>query len=279
MRRAFFFVPLLLLPFAGPASAEGDSDPDFHFKGHFIQGGLVTGQVPPGSKVRFEGKFLHLSKEGHFVIAFGRKAKRHVLMTYRFPSGKGGLRRIPIEQREFPVEKIDGLPAGKVAPSQADIARIRTESAALAKARQADTDEPFFTSGFDWPVVGRISGVFGSERILNGERRSPHSGTDIAAPKGTPIRAPADGIVAWRHPDMFFTGKTLLLDHGHGLFTVYAHLDRIDVEKGARVKNGDPIGAVGASGRATAPHLHWGVNWFRTHVNPELVAGPMPKRL
>ena len=231
MRCSFFFVPLLFFLFIGLAFAEDDGGPDFHFKGSFAQGGLVTGQAPPGSLIHIAGKSIHLSKEGYFVIAFGREAKQQVLMNYRFPDGKDGLRRLLIEQREFPVEKIDGLSASKVTPSQADIARIQIENKALTKARQANTDEPFFMSGFSWPVMGRISGVYGSQRILNGEPRSPHFGTDIAAPKGTIIKAPADGIVAWRHPNMFFNGKTLLLDHGHGLFTIYAHLDYTDVEK------------------------------------------------
>ncbi|MGB1546914.1 MAG: M23 family metallopeptidase [Alphaproteobacteria bacterium] len=274
MRRAFFLVPLLLLLLAGPATA-GEA-PDFHFKGDFIQGGLVTGRAPPGSELRLEGRALRLSREGDFVIAFGRKAKPGMEIAYRLADGKSGIRRIEIQQREYPIERVDGLPAAKVTPSEADLVRIRSEGAALAKARTQDTDKPLFTNGFDWPVTGRISGVYGSQRILNGKPRSPHAGTDIAAAQGTPILAPADGIVAWQHPDMFFTGKTLLLDHGHGLFTVYAHLNRIDVKKGERVKKGDPIGAVGASGRATAPHLHWGISWFGTALDPEIVAGPMP---
>ncbi|MCE2510341.1 MAG: M23 family metallopeptidase [Alphaproteobacteria bacterium] len=278
MRRAFFSVPLLLLFATGPAFSDADGGPDFHFKGPFIQGGLVTGKAPPGSDLHFDGKPLRLSREGNFVIAFGRKAQERMQMTYRLPDGTSGALPLSIMQREYPVEKIEGLPAGKVTPSEADLARIRNENAALSKARRADTDAPLFITGFDWPVTGRVSGVYGSQRILNGKPRSPHSGTDIATAQGTPILAPADGIVAWRHPDMFFTGRTVLLDHGHGLFTVYAHLDRIDVAKGARVKKGDPIGTVGASGRATAPHLHWGISWFGTALDPEIVAGPMPKQ-
>jgi murein DD-endopeptidase MepM/ murein hydrolase activator NlpD len=126
-------------------------------------------------------------------------------------------------------------------------------------------------------VTGRISGVFGSQRILNGKSRSPHSGVDIAAPKGTPIKATADGLITMVHQNMFFTGKTLMIDHGHGVTSVYAHLSAIDIKEGALVRKGEVIGRVGATGRATAPHLHWGVSWFATKLDPALVVGPMPK--
>ena len=269
---ACFFTALFLY---SPALSASD-EINFHFKGAFHQGGLVTGTAPMGAKLHFEGRALRISRAGDFVIAFGRNAKAKALLAYRLADGREGTHRLAIAPRDFLIEKINGLAADKVTPDAARMARIRAESTLLAKARQGDRDEAFFVNGFSWPVLGRISGVYGSQRILNGVRRSPHSGTDIAASKGTPVTAPADGIVTLRHLDMFFTGQTLVLDHGHGLFTVYAHLDRIDVAKGARVKKGDPIATVGATGRATGAHLHWGISWFGIALDPESVVGVMP---
>jgi len=264
---------LLFLLAAFPVSAETD----FHFEGAFRQGGLVTGKAPLGTTLRFEGKPLRLSRQGDFVIAFGRNAKPEAVLAYRLADGSEGVRRLAIAKGDFSVERIDGLAPDKVSPNAANLARIRKEGAELAKIRRGDRDEALFANGFAWPVRGRISGVYGSQRILNGTARSPHAGTDIAAAKGTPVRAPADAVVVYRRSDLFFTGQTLVLDHGHGVFSIYAHLDRIDVAEGARVAKGEPIAAIGASGRATAPHLHWGISWFGIPVDPELVAGEMPK--
>jgi len=272
VRIACFFAAFLL---ASPAICAA-SEINFHFKGAFHQGGLVTGKAPLDSTLHFEGRALRLSQAGDFVIAFGRNAKTDAVLTYRLADGSEGTRHLSFSSRNFPTEKINGLPADKVTPDADKLARIRAEGALLAKARRGDHDEAFFVDGFSWPALGRISGIYGSQRILNGVRRSPHSGTDIAAPRGTPVTAPADGIVALRHLDMFFTGQTLVLDHGHGLFTVYAHLDRIDVAEGDRVKKGDPIATIGATGRATAPHLHWGISWFGIALDPQSVAGAMP---
>jgi murein DD-endopeptidase MepM/ murein hydrolase activator NlpD len=130
---------------------------------------------------------------------------------------------------------------------------------------------------FIWPVTGRISGVYGSQRILNGKPKRPHYGVDIAAPTGTPVKAPADGVVSLVHNDMFYSGGTLIVDHGHGLSTTYMHLHKILVKKGQRVKQGDVIAQVGATGRVTGPHLHWGMNWFDTRLDPSLLVPPMPK--
>ena len=144
--------------------------------------------------------------------------------------------------------------------------------------RTRTTLETFFDAGFIWPVEGRISGVFGSQRILNGKPRRPHNGVDIAAPTGTPVKAMGDGIVALVHQDMFFTGKTVMIDHGLGLNSVYIHMNAITVRDGEFVTKGTQIGTVGQTGRATGPHLHWGVSWFKTHLDPALLVGPQKAR-
>jgi len=156
------------------------------------------------------------------------------------------------------------------------LARIRAENARIAEARAVDRAEPMYESGFVWPAVGPISGVFGSQRVLNGEPRRPHYGVDVAAPPGTPVTAPADGVVAIAHPDMYYTGGTVLIDHGHGLTSVYSHLKEVWAKEGALLRQGDPIGSIGATGRATGPHLDWRINWFDQRLDPALLVPPMP---
>ena len=245
--------------------------------GQLTQGGLVVGRVLPGTKINFNERSVRVSPDGLFAIGFGRKAKKKSILSIRYPDGSRQERILRIKARRYKISRINGLPSRKVSPKPADIKRIRAESGLIKQARRRDTPDAYFRSRFVWPVMGRISGVFGSQRVLNGKPRSPHSGVDIAAPQGTLVRAMADGVVTLVHHDMFFTGKTMMVDHGHGLLSVYAHLSAIDVKEGALVKKGSRIGRVGATGRTTAPHLHWGVSWFATRLDPALVVGPMPK--
>jgi murein DD-endopeptidase MepM/ murein hydrolase activator NlpD len=146
----------------------------------------------------------------------------------------------------------------------------------IAAVRAKDTDRSWFADPFRWPASGRISGVYGSQRILNGEPRRPHFGVDIAAPVGTPVHAPNGGVVALAESDLYYTGGTVMLDHGHGITSVFSHLSSVDVEVGGRVSPGDFIGRIGATGRATGAHLDWRVNWFSERLDPQLLVGPMP---
>ena len=244
--------------------------------GALSQGGLVVGRVAPGAQVFLDNRAVQVAPDGLFALGFGRKAASKSLLTVRYPDGTKHTRALQIKTRRYKITRIDGLSARKVTPNPEDLKRIRAESQLIKQARRRATPDAYFRSRFIWPVAGRISGVFGSQRILNGKPRQPHSGVDIAAPRGTPVRAMADGIVILAHQDMFFTGKTLMIDHGHGLLSVYAHLSAIDVKDGALIKKGARIGRVGATGRATAPHLHWGVSWFATRLDPALIVGPMP---
>ena len=182
------------------------------------------------------------------------------------PSGSAGR---PILQR------IDGLPPKKVSPSKEDMKRIRKEYAMVRDARARDDAREDFLGGFVWPVKGRISGVYGSQRILNGQPRRPHFGVDVAAPVGTLVRAPAPGIVTLTHDDMFFSGGTLIIDHGHGLSSTFIHLNAILVKEGERVSQGDPIAEVGATGRVTGPHLDWRMNLQGARLDPQLLVEPM----
>ena len=240
-------------------------------EGQVVQGGLLTGQVVPGTPVSVMGKPVRVSAEGLFLVAFSRDATEPVEL-------KSGLVNCTLQpqKRTYKISRIDGLPPQKVTPrAPEDLARIRADNAAIREVRRLDTAATDFVGGFQWPVTGRLSGTFGAQRILNGKPRQYHNGVDVAAPKGTPIAAAASGRVVLVHQDMFFAGKTVMLDHGHGLTSIYIHMSEITVKEGQRVKTGGTIGRVGMTGRATGPHLHWGVTLFGTHVDPQLLAGPM----
>jgi murein DD-endopeptidase MepM/ murein hydrolase activator NlpD len=225
--------------------------------------------------VRLDGRAVRVSPAGIFLIGFGRDAPTEARLELRWPDGSGEARTLDIARRTYQIQRIDGLPPRLVTPRPEDLARIRREAALVRQVRRRDEPRTDFLDGFVWPVNGRISGVYGSQRVLNGEPRRPHFGVDIAAPPGTPVKAPAAGVVSLAHPDMFYTGATLILDHGHGLSSAFLHLRDILVRQGQRVGRGEPIGTVGASGRATGPHLDWRVNWFDTRLDPALLAGPM----
>ena len=267
---------LLALPPFGltPAAAETGVRLD----GPRIQGGLLRGRVPPGSTVEFEGEPVRVSEGGWFLAGFGRDAPPEAELVVVLPDGRRERRILAVERREYRIQRIDGLPPGKVTPrSEEDLARIRAEVRMVKQARSIDDPRTDFLGGFRWPTKGRISGVYGSQRILNGEPRRPHFGIDIAAPTGTEVVAPADGVVTLLHPDMFFSGGTMIVDHGHGLSSSFLHLSRILVETGERVAQGQPIAEVGSTGRSTGPHLDWRINLFDRRLDPALLVGPMPE--
>ena len=245
-------------------------------EGPMIQGGLVQGRTLPGTRIIVDGKPVRVSDDGVFLIGFDRDAATTTELNALFPDGSKAERKLVVERRNYDVQRIDGLPPSKVTPSEQDLVRIRAEAALARSARRRDDPRTDFLGGFRWPVVGLISGVYGSQRILNGEARRPHYGVDIAAPVGTEVRAPADGVVTLVHPDMYFSGGTLIVDHGHGLSSSFLHLESILVAPGERVTQGQTIAEVGATGRATGPHLDWRINWFTQRLDPALLVGPMP---
>lgn len=246
-------------------------------EGPLIQGGLVIGTTEPGTRVRLDGRAVRVSQQGRFLLGFGRDAPARMTLDLRFPDGARARRTLEVEQREYDIQRVDGLPPAKVSPPQEALARIRAEAVRVAEARAADRPETWFEKGFVWPVTGEITGIFGSQRFLNGEPRQPHYGVDVAAPEGTPVTAPAEGVVALAHPDMYYSGGTVILDHGHGLSTTYLHLKEVWVQEGDLLRRGDPIGSVGATGRVTGAHLDWRFNWFEQRLDPALIAGPMPE--
>ncbi|HVG81873.1 MAG TPA: M23 family metallopeptidase [Methylomirabilota bacterium] len=244
--------------------------------GAITQGGTVFGTAEPSAAVTLDGRPVRVAPDGRFVFGFGRDAPATAMLEVRHASGI--VSRIPLEvaRRDYDIQHVDGLPQNLVTPDPEEEARIAAEQAKVLQARTLDLNRALFASGFAWPAIGPVSGVYGSQRILNGEPRAPHYGVDVAAPEGAPVHAPADGLVTFAAPDLLLTGGTVVIDHGHGLSSTFIHLSRIDVAPGAEVKQGDVLGAVGATGRATGPHLHWGMNWFEVRLDPQLVVGPMP---
>lgn len=264
------FGAVLLLVAVGSVEA-------LELEGAFTQGGLVFGRTEPGSQVTFDGQPVRVSPGGLFLIGFGRDAPPESLLRVVGPDGRVEERRIAVAPREYKIQRIDGLPEQMVTPSEAVLARIAAEAEKVKAARAQTSEETWFAQGFVWPVIGPITGVYGSQRILNGEPRQPHFGVDIAAPAGTPVGAPGEGIVTLAEPDLYFSGGTVIIDHGHGLNSALLHLETVTVRVGDHVKPGDPIGTVGATGRSSGPHLDWRINLFDARIDPQLVIGPMPK--
>ncbi len=244
-----------------------------------VQGGLLFGHAEPGSSITLDGDIIAISEDGRFVIGFGRDETGNRELKATSPDGKAFQKEISVQTREYAIERVDGLPPATVTPDPSAAARIKEDSLLVASARQHRDRQAFYATGFRWPAKGRISGVYGSQRILNGEPRRPHFGLDIAAPQGTDVYAPADGLITMTHPDMYFSGGTIILDHGQGLSSTFLHLSEILVDTGTFVKQGDLIARIGSTGRASGPHLDWRMNWLDRRVNPQLLLGPMNESL
>ena len=274
--KAAFAAALLALSLALALTGSAVRAGELALEGNFVQGGLIFGQAAPGARVTLDGRRVRVTEAGRFIFGFGRDAPPEAALEVAWPDGRVETRRLAVAKRDYKIQRIDGLPPKMVTPPETVLARIRAENARIAEARAVDRAEPLFESGFVWPVEGPITGVFGSQRVLNGKPRRPHYGIDIAAPEGTPVRAPADGVVAIAEDDMYYTGGTVLIDHGHGLTSVYSHMKEVWVTEGARLSQGDPLGSVGASGRVTGAHLDWRINWFDQRLDPGLLVPPMP---
>ena len=266
MRIASFLAVLFL--FSADLSA-------LELKGPLIQGGLIIGTAKPGSVVTFEGTRLKSLSNGTFVFGLSRNAPPTIMLKVHTKDGQIQKHLLKVKQRIYRTQRIKGLPRRKVTPSVRDFDRIKRERNLLISVRNSISLRNNFREGFIWPVKGRISGVYGSQRILNGKPRSPHLGVDIAAPLGTTVLASAKGTVALVHQGMFFAGKTIFIDHGLGVGTIYIHLSKILVDKGQKVNQGQLIGLVGKTGRATGSHLHWGLSWNLIGLDPSLLVGPM----
>jgi len=264
----------LLLSSASLFAAE--AAPYTLLKGEWEQGGLLIGKAAPGSKLSFEGQTLKLSDDGRFVIGLDRDAKPEVELRITPPGGVALVETHDVAKREWDVQALTGIEPKFVDPPAKVQKRIAAEQVIIKRARTRDTAIDDFATPFIWPAKGRISGVFGSQRVLNGKPKSPHYGIDVAVPVGTPLVAAAGGIVSLAEPDLYFTGGTIFIDHGHGLQSVMVHMSRLDVKVGDRIEQGQQVGLSGATGRVTGPHLHWGLYWFEQKVDAQKHTGPMP---
>jgi murein DD-endopeptidase MepM/ murein hydrolase activator NlpD len=247
-------------------------------QGRIEQGGLAYGSVAPGTQLTLDGQDVSVSETGRFVFGFDRNAKAAAELVAIAPDGSREIKTLTVAPRDWIIERVDGLPQNTVTPDPETVKRIQAEGGLIVAARNRTEPLPFFETGFLQPAQGRVSGVFGSQRVLNGQPRSPHSGLDIAAPIGTPIVATADGVVSLVHNGMVLTGKTIMIDHGFGLDSVYIHMDEIHVEEGQRVQQGDLIGAIGMTGRTNGPHLHFGISWYGARLDPQTVMAALPAR-
>lgn len=261
---------------ANQMPAPGIQAPRIVFPTQVQQGAMVIGKVPAGSRVHYAGHDLHVTGYGSVVFGVGRDQADPVQVQVTPPNSAAQTFTIQVAPRDWPVERINGVPPKTVDPPPAIAARIKREQAQVTAARTRNDPRADFAQTFIRPAQGRISGRFGNQRIYNGSPRAPHSGMDIAAPNGTPVQAPAAGVVSFAETDLYLTGGTLVLDHGHGISSNFLHLSRIDVKVGDHVEQGQAIAAVGSTGRSTGPHLHWGMNWFDVRIDPLLVLERKP---
>ena len=253
------------------AGAQAQDNVRVVFPASVQQGALVIGRVPPGSQVRHGERDLRVSAYGTVVLGVGRDQRDPLQLTVTRPDGSRVDAEIAVDRRNWPLQHVNGVPPRTVNPPPELAARIAREQAAVTAARTRDDNRTDFAAAFIWPVQGRISGRFGNARVYNGQPGSGHSGMDIAAPTGTPVKAPAGGVVTFADADLYLTGGTVVLDHGFGISSNFLHLSRIDIKVGDRVEQGQVIAAVGSTGRSTGPHLHWGMNWFDVRIDPLLV--------
>ncbi|MEM8785096.1 MAG: M23 family metallopeptidase [Pseudomonadota bacterium] len=248
-------------------------------QGQFVQGGHAYGQVSPGTIVTFGERRVPVAADGRFMVGFDRDHPSTVAVTLSPPGGVRETVTLEIAPREYQIQRIDGVPPQFVSPPPDASARINTDREKKNAARRQITSESGFAEDFEWPLVGIVTGVYGSQRYYNQEPkpRRPHYGIDIAAPAGTPVVAPAAGKVTLADPDMYFEGGLIFLDHGGGMISAFLHLGEIAVAVGDRVEKGDRLAAVGSTGRSTGAHLDWRIFWLNQRIDPALLVGPMPE--
>lgn len=265
-----------LLAWVMTVSALVAAEPDI--RGDWKQGGILMGQVQPGSEVRVGDRAARVSPEGYFVFGLNRDEPEAVTLTVTSPDGEQSEHRYAVQGRDYDIQRITGVAQEHVTPPPEVLERIRSENQMVREARSLDAARTDFRESFTWPLAGRITGVYGSQRFFNGEPRAPHYGLDIAAPTGTKVIAPVSGVVTLAEPDLYFSGGTLILDHGHGLSSTFIHLHKLLVAVGDEIKKGQVVAEVGATGRATGPHLDWRMNWFDVRVDPQLFMADIPMR-
>ena len=238
-----------------------------YLEGYFIQGGYVKGKTSSKIKIKFENRDVYLNKKNKFILGFGRDYSEVANLKFNIDN-KWINKTLKIKKNKYKIQKIDGLPKKFVSPPKEIYERIIRENKLIAKVRTLNSKIDYTFQDFLLPANGIITGVFGSQRILNGKPRRPHYGIDIAAKKGSKVISPTDAIVRLSEKDLYFTGGTIMLDHGHGITSVYSHLSKVLVKKNDKIQKGDVIGLIGSTGRSTGPHLDWRINWFDQRLDP-----------
>lgn len=244
--------------------------------GEWLPGALLLGKTLPGARVVVLGHTLMADAAGGFVFGLGRDQTSPVVITVDAPESGSASFEFPVKRRKYDVQRVEGVESKYVSPPEEVLERIASDAALVRKARDTSSARTFFRQAFQWPAEGPVTGVYGSQRVFNGVPKRPHFGLDIAGPVGTPVVAPVDGVVTLAHPDMYYSGGTLILDHGQGISSSFIHLSEILVKEGEQVAQGQLIARIGATGRVTGPHLDWRVNWYQERLDPQLLLPPKP---
>ena len=245
------------------------------FDGKFEQGALIRGKAPAGTQVSLNGEAVKVTPDGHFAFGFDRDAQLTQELRLMYPDGLTEVKPLNIKKREYNIQNVKGISNKIMKPDPVAQERAAKDTAQVKAARGTFSEQTAFLQSFIWPLTGRISGVYGSQRIYNDVPGNPHFGVDVAAKTGTVVIAPADGVISLSVPDMFYSGGTMVIDHGYGVSSSFLHLSKLYVNAGETVKQGQAVAEVGATGRANGPHLDWRLNWFQMRLDPTTIVPPM----
>ncbi|MFB2653915.1 M23 family metallopeptidase [Shewanella seohaensis] len=245
------------------------------FEGQFEQGALIRGKAPAGTQISLNGEALKVTPDGHFAFGFDRDAQLSQELRLVYPDGLTEVKPLSVTKREYNIQSVKGISNKIMKPDPVAQERAAKDTAQVKAARGTFSEQTAFLQSFIWPLTGRISGVYGSQRIYNDVPGNPHFGVDVAAKTGTVVVAPADGVISLSVPDMFYSGGTMIIDHGYGVSSSFLHLSKLYVNAGETVKQGQAVAEVGATGRANGPHLDWRVNWFQMRLDPTTIVPSM----
>ncbi|QYK07543.1 M23 family metallopeptidase [Shewanella mangrovisoli] len=245
------------------------------FEGQFEQGALIRGKAPAGTQISLNGEALKVTPDGHFAFGFDRDAQLSQELRLVYPDGLTEVKPLSVTKREYNIQSVKGISNKIMKPDPVAQERAAKDTAQVKAARGTFSEQTAFLQSFIWPLTGRISGVYGSQRIYNDVPGNPHFGVDVAAKTGTVVVAPADGVISLSVPDMFYSGGTMIIDHGYGVSSSFLHLSKLYVNEGETVKQGQAVAEVGATGRANGPHLDWRLNWYQMRLDPTTIVPSM----
>ncbi|UJF23323.1 M23 family metallopeptidase [Shewanella sp. OMA3-2] len=245
------------------------------FQGQFEQGALVRGTVPVGSAIKLNGELIKVTPKGQFAIGFDRDAKAEQMLEVTYPTGLTELKPIKVASREYKIDRVTGISTTIMKPDPVAQKRAAEDAKQTFAARETFIEQDAFMQDFIWPATGRISGVYGSQRVYNDVPGNPHFGVDVARPTGTVVVSPADGVITLAVADMFYSGGTLIIDHGYGVSSTFLHLSKLYSKVGDKVTQGQKLAEIGATGRVTRPHLDWRLNWFQMRLDPVSIVPSM----